>query len=630
VFTFTGITYTVAANNLSVYRNGQRLDVGVDFTETSSSSITLTFDPNDADKFVFITNEATTTEVGNTFAITHTESGTDYNLATYLQNRYVVNPLDEGATGSGDDTVGVVTAFSKGAGKAIFIPAGYTFACDSGLVVDTDNTIIFGGGKIIARDSADKLLKVTGSNCVIDGVQLEGDGTATQSKSVANTDRVALVYITGNNNTVRNCSLTLGHQNFIHAHTADNVSIHDNKLYDGVLTETDTAYQGIRITDCDNADVTANKFIAVSNRSTVQAIFAGDFGTGVDRLNISGNTIENAHDHGIYVIAATNSTITNNIVRSDSSAIVNTGYNSTLADVEGSVITGNTCRVGTAKTATTPAIYLRDINNTICSNNTTHDFPRGIQGGPVQYDSASNTYDNNTITNNNIYGFTSEGIVFGKAGLNLGSMSKNDISHNMLVAGSGATAGISAVVGQQASSDIFIGNKIAHNTIINVDNNGIVLDNNTDTEVSNNKITDDRGVPVMPYGIDGSNTCTSCYFLNNTVKGSTSTAIRRTQQASHTNTHRGNKTGTDGLTGTVTLTNSTTTVIPNDNINGGSGYTSRVLISPINTSAATLIGSAKSPTIGSGDYINNTSFTIRTADGTAAVGTEQYFYEIVQ
>lgn len=85
VFTFAGISYTPAANNLAVYRNGQRLDVAEDYTETTTTSITLTFDPNTGDKFVFITNATVTSSVSDTSAITHVQDSTTYNLATFLQ-----------------------------------------------------------------------------------------------------------------------------------------------------------------------------------------------------------------------------------------------------------------------------------------------------------------------------------------------------------------------------------------------------------------------------------------------------------------------------------------------------------------------------------------------------------------
>lgn len=85
VTTFTGITYTVSSNNLYVFRNGNYQTKGVDYNETSTSSITWTTVPNATDALVFITNLSTTNSVSDTSAISHTQSGTDYNLASYLQ-----------------------------------------------------------------------------------------------------------------------------------------------------------------------------------------------------------------------------------------------------------------------------------------------------------------------------------------------------------------------------------------------------------------------------------------------------------------------------------------------------------------------------------------------------------------
>lgn len=86
VFTFSGITYTIGANNLEVYRNGQRLEKTEDYSETSTSSITLTFDPNSSDRFVFRTNTATTNSTTTTAAITHSRDGIVHNLSTYLNS----------------------------------------------------------------------------------------------------------------------------------------------------------------------------------------------------------------------------------------------------------------------------------------------------------------------------------------------------------------------------------------------------------------------------------------------------------------------------------------------------------------------------------------------------------------
>lgn len=131
VFTLTGITYTVGGNNLYVFRNGQKLAKGRDYTETSSSSITLTFDPNDDDDFDFITNISTTSSTSQTSSINHTENSTSYDLDTYLQNGYIVNVKDFGATGAGivndqpaiQAAIDYLAATSEGGG-IVYLPEG--------------------------------------------------------------------------------------------------------------------------------------------------------------------------------------------------------------------------------------------------------------------------------------------------------------------------------------------------------------------------------------------------------------------------------------------------------------------------------------------------------------------------
>ena len=78
-----------------------------------------------------------------TSLITHTESGTDYNLETYLQNRHVTNVKDFGAVGDGvaDDTNAIATAVALG--SQVYFPAG-TYLTDQ--IVVTSNTMLVGDG----------------------------------------------------------------------------------------------------------------------------------------------------------------------------------------------------------------------------------------------------------------------------------------------------------------------------------------------------------------------------------------------------------------------------------------------------------------------------------------------------
>ena len=85
VFTFSNIAYVQGGNNLFVFRNGQKLGISEDYTETSTGSITLTFDPNDDDRFEFITNISLTTTLETTSSnVTHSRAGVNSPLDTYL------------------------------------------------------------------------------------------------------------------------------------------------------------------------------------------------------------------------------------------------------------------------------------------------------------------------------------------------------------------------------------------------------------------------------------------------------------------------------------------------------------------------------------------------------------------
>jgi len=152
VSTFAGITYTISSNNLYVYRNGVYQINGVDYNETSTSSITWVTTPNAGDSLVFITNLATTNNTTTTSVITHTAEGTAYNLASYLTNSPVLNVKDFGAIGDGvtEDTLAV--------------QAGIDGAIASGRILDgCNNTYKVKGRITIPKD------------CIIQNLHLDFD-----------------------------------------------------------------------------------------------------------------------------------------------------------------------------------------------------------------------------------------------------------------------------------------------------------------------------------------------------------------------------------------------------------------------------------------------------------------------
>jgi len=140
VGTFTTLSYTPAANNLWVFRNGQKLDVGRDFTETSTGSITLTFDPNDGDQFDCFSNVSLTSRVTDAVNVTYTPAGTGA-VPTDVQSKLResgVTPEDFGAVGDGvtDDDAAVTLFFAAlSAGYECRVPSGKHYLFNTPIVV---------------------------------------------------------------------------------------------------------------------------------------------------------------------------------------------------------------------------------------------------------------------------------------------------------------------------------------------------------------------------------------------------------------------------------------------------------------------------------------------------------------
>ena len=80
-----------------------------------------------------------------------------------------------------------------------------------------------------------------------------------------------------------------------------------------------------------------------------------------------------------------------------------------------------------------------------------------------------------------------------------------------------------------------------------------------------------------------------------------------------------------GTVGSFTFAAAASVVVPNVKIATGS----LVFLMPQNAAAGTLVGSVESPYVAPADYVPGVSFTVRTAAGTAAAGTEVFAYRVV-
>lgn len=80
-----------------------------------------------------------------------------------------------------------------------------------------------------------------------------------------------------------------------------------------------------------------------------------------------------------------------------------------------------------------------------------------------------------------------------------------------------------------------------------------------------------------------------------------------------------------GTFGQFTFPAAALAVVPNLAIEAGS----LVFLQAANAAAGTLVGSNESPYVAPADYVAGVSFTVRTAAGTAAAGTEVFNYWIL-
>lgn len=145
VVTLTQVTYVPGGNNVAVYLNGVRLSAGVDFTETSATSITMANALALNDEIVCVVgNEVSQSVNAENVGYQTNGTGSVYrSVRTVLRERRSVK--DFGAVGDGatDDTAAIQSAFNASNDREIFFPAG-TYVC--GAVTITNQCRVMGEG----------------------------------------------------------------------------------------------------------------------------------------------------------------------------------------------------------------------------------------------------------------------------------------------------------------------------------------------------------------------------------------------------------------------------------------------------------------------------------------------------
>jgi microcystin-dependent protein len=87
VVTLSTMSYIVGTNNLTVVRNGLTMTSGLDFTEDSTTQVTVTPALESTDRMIFRTNDTTTNTVSDSSGVSHTSGGSTTTLAAYLDEQ---------------------------------------------------------------------------------------------------------------------------------------------------------------------------------------------------------------------------------------------------------------------------------------------------------------------------------------------------------------------------------------------------------------------------------------------------------------------------------------------------------------------------------------------------------------
>lgn len=443
------------------------------------------------------------------------------------------------------------------------------------------------------------------------GGKIIGDGAIDDSNTGTDATMPGLIYVSGNNFTMTNCLVETPPKVGVMLYSCSGAKILGNTFTGGPTTYTSghTAYFAIRTYLGDTHNISDNIFTPnTSGGMYVSAIFM----SGTYYCVVDSNVCYHPYEKFIYCAGYKN-TVSNNKTIGNPNTIPGTSTKGTLTSV-----------------------YRFDGDYNLCAGN----YSDYCLAGVTCYKSKGNTITSNTFLRNGQLGI----VVFEASGY-AGSLSKTVITNNTMSfdTGMGYTAGDGAIniqVSQSAASNILVtGNFI--DTFTNASGAGIYIEGTTsykitNLQVSNNhiisstngilikyveqsKIADNMMSNISNTMIIQLSTCSSNTITNNfsTTAGSTLDSGYSTDS-----TYAGNQCTSAALQGlfTMSATNSKTIT------HGGVRSYAKVLLQPANASAATLMGSAKCLYAA----VSQPDFYVYTANGVAAAGTEQFWYNIIQ
>jgi hypothetical protein len=180
-FTLTVFSYLPGTDTMQVFRNGLRLNLGLDYLETNSVTITLTAPAAAGDQFLFQGGAVITGDQTPGSAVSFIQAGTGA-ITRNMQDkaREVFSVKDFGAAGNGviDDTAAIQAAINaaQAVGQGcVYFPAG-TYRANSGLSITGNNIHLAGAGTsatfLYGFQASGNFLSYTGTT----GAPLSGGG----------------------------------------------------------------------------------------------------------------------------------------------------------------------------------------------------------------------------------------------------------------------------------------------------------------------------------------------------------------------------------------------------------------------------------------------------------------------
>lgn len=183
VVTLSSITYVPGVNNVVVVRNGLQLTSGTDYTEDSTTQLTMVVPLDSTDMLIIRANDTTSNSVTDSSAVSHTSGGTSTALATYLEARKVDLEAQAISTGithnDGIGNVALNTHLDSEAAKVASLQSSNTTGWSSdpaspspmgmtGVVVAYAGTTapvgwLLCNGAIVSRDSYSDLFAAIGT-----------------------------------------------------------------------------------------------------------------------------------------------------------------------------------------------------------------------------------------------------------------------------------------------------------------------------------------------------------------------------------------------------------------------------------------------------------------------------------